>query len=54
MNSDELEGIGRTILGVGSLVISVAEYQRGERRDALIGAATALYLLWQGVSKYRR
>jgi hypothetical protein len=54
MNNDQLEGIGQIILGVGSLVISVAEYRRGERRDALIGVEGALYLLWNGVSEYRK
>jgi hypothetical protein len=53
MNSDQLEVIGQTIIGVGSLVISLAEFRRDKRRDALISAVIALYLLWKGISEYR-
>ena len=53
MNDDQLEGVGLIIIGLGSLVVSVAEYQRSERLSALIAGVTGLWIMRDSVSKYQ-
>jgi hypothetical protein len=53
MNDDQLEGIGLIVTGIGSLVVSVAEHQRGERLSALVAVATGLWIMRDGISKYQ-